>query len=229
MHITMMAAIGTPGEFERSCDRAVTVQVGPATPANSPNGGGVRIIPDRVCVEQHLLVGPGQSSDFGSLHESWETSNAIRAQGGRTLAFFNPYYQVFLPSRFHDPAQTGLVGRPIDVCYEVTGTGERAAGGPCDRSTSNGTVTGLTYDDARSEFNGVRRQVDINENVIDNERGPRFWFSDPFGRNARPDSFPGAIRQYIARVNTTRGGLGSSGPTIGGSRRYGGTGVHAPN
>jgi len=229
MHITMMTAIGTPGEFERSCDRNVTVQVGPATPANSPDGGGVRIIPDRACVEQFLLVPPGQQSNFGALHESWETSNAIRTTTGHTLAFFNPYFQVNLPSRFYDPALANITGRPIDVCYEVTATGERASGGPCDRSTTNGTVTGVTFDDPRSEFNGVRRVVDINENVIDNERGPKFWFTDPFGKNGRTDSFPGAIRQFIARVNTTRGGLGSTGPTLGGDRRYGGTGVHAPN
>jgi hypothetical protein len=228
MHITIMAAIGTPGEFERSCDRA-TIAVGPATPANSPNGGGVRIIADRYCVEQEILVPPGQRSDFGVLHENWEVSQSIRTTSGHTLAHFNPYYQVFLPSRFHDPALTDLTGRPISVCYEVTGTGERASGGACDRSTDTGTVAGLLFDDPRSEFNGVRRQVDINDNIIDNERGPVFWFTDPFGHRARPDSFPGAIRQYISRVNTTRGGLGTSGPVMGGDRRYGGTGTHAPN
>jgi hypothetical protein len=117
------------------------------------------------------------------------------------------------------------------VCYEVTATGERAAGGPCDRSTSNGTVTGILFDDPRSEFNGSRRVVDINDNEIDNERGPQIWYSDPFGRNARPDSFPGAVRQFIARINTARGELNLNGPTLGNDRRYGatGTGVHSPN
>ena len=81
----------------------------------------------------------------------------------------------------------------------------------------------------RSEFNGVRRQVDINENSIDNEDGPEFWYTDPFGRRAQPDSFPGAIRQVVAKVNTNRGSLGTSGPVLGGDRRYGGTGTHAPN
>jgi len=75
----------------------------------------------------------------------------------------------------------------------------------------------------------VRRQVDINENSIDNEDGPEFWYTDPFGRRAQPDSFPGAIRQVVAKVNTNRGSLGTSGPVLGGDRRYGGTGTHAPN
>ena len=229
MHITVMAAIGTPGQFERSCDRA-TIVVGTATPANSPNGGGVRIIPDRYCVDQHMLVPPGQRSNLGAaLHENWEVSIGIRTTTGRTVAFFNPYYQVFLPSRFYDPNAPNVTARPIDVCYEVTATGERAASGACDRSTDTGSVQGLTYDDPRSEFNGARRQVDINENSIENERGPLLWYSDPFGRNARPDSFPGAIRQIIARVNTNRGALGTSGPVLGGNRAYWGLGTHAPN
>ena len=122
MHITMLAAIGTPGQFERSCD-GTTVVVGPATPANSPDGGGVRIIADRTCVDRNILVPAGQFSNFGTLHESWQTSNAIRRADGHTLAFFNPYFQVRLPSRFYDPAMTGIVGRPIDVCYEVTPAG----------------------------------------------------------------------------------------------------------
>src|SRR6267143_751468 len=40
MHITMLAAIGTPGQFTRSCDGAA-IAVGPATPANSPDGGEI--------------------------------------------------------------------------------------------------------------------------------------------------------------------------------------------
>ena len=150
MHITVMAAIGTPGEFERSCDRSVTVQVGPATPANSPNGGGVRIIPDRFCVERHMLVPPGERSNLGSaLHENWEVSIGIRTTEGRTIAFFNPYYQVFLPSRYYDPNSPNVTARPLDACYEVTATGERAFSGTCDRSTDTGAVVGLVGNSGR--------------------------------------------------------------------------------
>jgi hypothetical protein len=228
MHITMFTAIGTPGEFERSCDRA-TVVVGPATPPNSPSGGGVRIIPDRTCVDRHILVPAGQFSDFGALRESWETSNAIRREDGRTLAFFNPYFQVSRPSRFHDPALPGVVGRPIDVCYEVTPTGEQARGGACATSTANGTILGITFDDPRSLFDGVRRTVDINDNFISNAAGPEVWYTDPFGRHGRTQPFPGSIRQTIARIDNDRGGLNLAGPGIGGDRDYGGPRVHAPN
>jgi hypothetical protein len=228
MHITMITAIGTPGEFERSCDRA-TVVVGPATPPNSPNGGGVRIIPDRYCVERDILLPSGQFSNFGALRESWETSNSIRTENGRTLAFFNPYFQVTLPSRFYDPALASLVGRPIDVCYEVTAAGEQARGGACSASTSNGTIPGILFDDPRSAFDGVSRVVDINDNFIDNADGPTVWYTDPFGRHGRTQPFAGSIRQMIAKIDNDRGGLDLEGPTIGRGRDYGSPRVHAPN
>lgn len=63
IHMTMLTAIGRPGEMLTSCDRRV-IQVGPATPVNSPNGNGRRIIPDLQCVEQHLLAGEGGNSNI---------------------------------------------------------------------------------------------------------------------------------------------------------------------
>ncbi len=228
LHVTMLAAIGDPGQFVRSCDGA-TVAVGPATPANSPSGDGQRIIPDRTCVDRDILVPAGQFSNFGTLHESWQTSNAVRREDGHTLAFFNPYFQVSRPSRFYDPALTGLVGRPIDVCYEVTPAGERAHGQDCDVSTGSGTITGVTFDDPRSVFDGVARVVDVNSNFIANASGPEVWYTDPFGKHGRPQPFPGSIRQFIARIDNDRGGLELAGPTIGRNRDYGGPRVHAPN
>ena len=228
MHISMYAVIGTPGEFERTCDRT-TVVVGPATPPNSPSGGGVRIIPDRTCVERDILVPAGQTSNFGTLHENWETSNSVRREDGHTLAFFNPYFQATRPSRFYDPALPNVTGRPIDVCYEVTPSGEAARGGSCDASTANGTIPGVTFDDPRSVFDGVRRPVDVNDNFISNAGGPEVWYTNPLGRQGRTQPFPGSIRQKIARIDNDRGGLNLAGPTIGHDRDYGSPRVHAPN
>jgi hypothetical protein len=228
MGITMLTAIGRPGEFVRSCDRDVHVQAGAPTPANSPEGGGFRAIPDRACVEDHLLVAEGQSSSFGALHETWETSNSVRRADGHTLAHFNPYFQVRLPSRFHDPALAPVVGRPIEVCYEVTTAGERASGGPCDRSTDEGQTAGVTFDDPRSEFNGADHFVDINANNISNAGGPDTWYTDAYGRNGSTEPFPGSIRQRIASVDNNIG-VDVNGPTIGDDRNYRGAGVRAPN
>jgi hypothetical protein len=227
MHITMLTAIGKPGEFVRSCDGSTHVTVGPATPLNSPNGGGQRPIPDRECILEHMLVGGTRNSNLSAaLHESWQTSNAIRTEDGHTLASFDPYFQVPFPSRYYDPTAPNITGRPIDMCYATEANGDRARGGACAESTGNGSVTGITWDDARSPFNGVRRHVDINGNRISNEEGPAVWYTDPYGRRAKRDPFPGSIRQVIATINTA---LNPHGPSIGGDRNYGGPGVRAPN
>jgi hypothetical protein len=227
LHITMLTAIGTAGQFRASCDRDRVIVAGTPTPSNSPDGGGHRAIPDRVCIDQHLLVPAGERSNYNAaLHESWETSNQIRTADNRTVASFNPYFQAFSPSRYYDPSQSGNVGRPIDACYEDV-NGQRARGGACDESTADGGLASLAFDDPRSLFNGVRRQVDINGNHLRNATGPEVWYSDPFGRNARSEPFPGSIRQFIAKVDNS--GRVIHGPNIGRNRDYGGPGVHAPN
>lgn len=222
---TVMTALGTPGEFVRSCDGA-HIQVGPPTPLTSPNGGGKRIIPDRHCIEQHVLVGDGRSN-FGQIRERWEVSQKLRTVDGHTLVSVNPYVNVRLPSRFHDPSKSDLTGRPIEVCYEVM-NGRRASGGACEESTANGLVTGLTFDDPRSTFNGVLRDVDINAIRIANAEGPEIWYTDPFGNNARREPFAGSIRQFVAQIDNNRG-ANPHGGVIGRDRDHGGPGVHAPN
>jgi len=227
MSIQIMTAIGRAGEFVASCDGR-TVNAGTASPPTSPDGGGKRRIPDRTCIERHMIVPPNDRSNFNAaLHESWETHNTIRTERGHTLVSFDPYYQVEFPSRFHDPSLAGVTGRPIELCYYVASNGERASGELCRESTGNGAIQGLTYDDPRSKFNGVLRFVDINGNRISNGDGPEIWYSDPFGRNASQTPFPGSIRQYIAKVDNA--GRNGHGPVVGRGRNYGGPGVRAPN
>jgi len=227
LHVTKMVAIGTPGEFRSTCTDS-TIVVGAPTPLNSPDGGGVRVIPDRTCADR-LLVPAGQTSDWGLLRESWQMSESFRTEDGRGLAFFNPYFQAFLPSRFYDPSAPNVTGRPIDVCYWVGPNGERARGGPCEASTANGTVPGVTFNDPRSAFDGARRQFDINSTVISNREGPTVWYTDPYGRHGRTQPFPGSVRQYIAQIDNDLNNIFPSGPGIGRSRPYSGQGVHSPN
>lgn len=228
LHVTKMVAIGTPGEFVRSCGGDTAIVVGAPTPANSPDGGGQRLIPDRSCADR-LLVPAGQSSNWDLLHESWQTSEGIRTEDGHGLASFNPYFQVFLPSRFYDPSAPNVTGRPIDVCYWVGPNGERARGGPCDNSTAHGADTGVLFNDPRSSFNGAARVVDINSTVINNRQGPSVWYTDPYGRHGRTEPFPGSIRQFIAKIDNDINNIFPSGPGIGRNRPYTGQGVHAPN
>ncbi|HKV73036.1 MAG TPA: hypothetical protein VJN95_00840 [Gemmatimonadales bacterium] len=229
LDITVLTAIGTPGEFVEACDNGIHVDAGTPTPSNSPDGGGQRRIPDQHCVDEFLRVPAGQNSQFFSaLHESWETSTSIRKGNGHTLAAFNPYFQVFLPSRFYDPALANLTGRVIDACFHPDSNGELARGQLCNQATANGTLDSLAFDDPRSPFNGAHRVVDINGNFLDNADGPEIWYTDPMGGHASTSPFPGSIRQFIAKKKNAES-FRFEGPAIGDDRDYGGSGVHAPN
>jgi hypothetical protein len=217
---TLLTPIGTPGELVASCDRERHVTVGTAVPAISPNGGGKRAVPDVNCVRTHVLRSDGERPRFDSaLRESWEISASLRRENGRTLASFNPYYQVMDPSRYHDPALERVMGRPIDLCYEPSVAGrDRCEGLPAEP---------ISWDDPRSPFKGVRRFVDVNSNNVRNADGPEVWYTDPLGRNGRTEPFPGSIRQWVARHDNS--GLDLHGNVMGRDRDYSGPGVRAPN
>jgi hypothetical protein len=228
MHVTLMSAIGTPGGFTRTCD-GTRVDVAPPVPANSPNGGGQRIIPDRTCVDQFMRVGAGQRPDYDrALHESWQTSNSVRAEDGHTVANFDPYFQVFQPSRFYDPAAPNVTGRPLSECDTMDPNRLKDNNDLCDKSTNSGALTGLAYDDSLSRFNGVRRFIDVNNNRIDNKDGAEVWYTDPFGHHGQKSPFPGSIRQWVAKVKNNYG-FNVDGPAIGFNRNYGVASTHAPN
>jgi len=70
--------------------------------------------------------------------------------------------------------------------------------------------------------------VDINANQLSNEDGPEIWYTDAFGRHGKSSSFPGSVRQRLARMDNQIG-VDAGGPVIGDNRNYSGAGVHAPN
>ena len=217
---TLLTPIGTPGELVVGCDRDIHIQAGTAKPAISPNGGGKRAIPDASCVAERILNPEDGRPRFDSaLRESWEISASLRAENGRTLVSFNPYFQVMDPSRFFDPDGSRALGRPVDLCALPELQGE-------DRCEGVGTDS-VAWDDPRSPFKGVRRLVDINSNNVRNEDGPNFWYTDSLGRNGRTEPFPGSIRQWIGTRDNS--GLNLSAGNIGRDRSYDAPGVRAPN
>ena len=167
-----------------------------------------------------MLAQPDGRPRFdAALRESWEISASLRAENGRTLVSFNPYFQVEDPSRYYDPAAEKSLARPIDLCYRDGLRGrDRCEGLPPDP---------ISWDDPRSPFKGVRRFVDINGNNVRNANGPHVWYTDPLGRHGSPEPFPGSIRQWIAVHDNE--GLDLHGPVIGRNRDYDAPGVRAPN
>jgi hypothetical protein len=219
---TKLSSFGAPNEFVRSCDKTTAVPAG--TSHAYPAGGGTRLIPDRACIEEFLLVPEGQFSQYSlGLYEDWLSSNRLRTADGRELAYFDPHFAVFNPSRY---ALGGGIGRTLDACFESEpGSGEIARGGYCEDARAFGP---LAFDDPLSGFNGAHREIYFNQTEIANPWGPTRWWTDPYGGNASTQPFPGGICQLVApRDNRRVFPLESQ--AFGAGRYYGGSGVHAPN
>ena len=126
MHVTLLVTIGRPGEFGRSCAPAERVSVGPATPANSPAGFGVRLIPDRTCIEHYMLVAAGRvESDYGAaLSESWQVYNSIERADGYTPGPLQP----LLPGQLAEPILRPGGGREPGASHRSLLRGNPIAG-----------------------------------------------------------------------------------------------------
>ena len=231
LHARLMARVGPLGRFERGCDKGTFVDARLTPQAGQTTGRGTRLIPDRTCADTHILVASGAWSGFsGGLYENWSTANYLRTADGRELAYFDPGFAIFNPSRYADPAHPTRVQRTMDLCYERIGSGaseRRARGGPCDWGTDGGALR-LTWDDPRSPFNGTHREVYFNQTSLDNAGGPTVWYTDPVGGNASPTPFRGAIRQLLGAVHNRRPWPLES-QAVGADRPYAARGVRAPN
>jgi hypothetical protein len=154
------------------------------------------------------------------MYEDWITSNHLVSAEGKQLAYFDPHFAVFNPSRFFDASKPGNLGRTIGQCSP--GSGGIASTGECQGAA------GLAFDDPRSPFDGSHREVYFNQTTLSNAGGPTTWYTDPFGRSASRTPFAGSIAQFVASVDTNRPTLESQafGSDI---RPPAGSGVHSPN
>ncbi|MDO8185185.1 hypothetical protein Q5424_01875 [Conexibacter sp. JD483] len=221
-----ISRFGQPGRYVRSCDTATSVTT---TDNGYPSGGGRREIPDRACVEQTVLVPAGRTTSAWALYEKWSAVNELRTADGHTLATFDPAFGVFDPSRYGDPSASARLGRTLDLCWEVEPNGDRAASTLCDRATSGGALpAAYAYNDPRSPFRGVHRDVYLRETRLDNASGGRLVWTDPYGGRASSTPFPGALCQLVATVDTSdRPALQER--VYGRNRPNADEGVHAPN
>jgi len=71
------------------------------------------------------------------------------------------------------------LGRTIDPCYETVADGDRAQGGGCEASTSNGQMPAVTFDAPRSTFSGFDRVVDTRTTRITNSLPSSTPTTDP--------------------------------------------------
>jgi hypothetical protein len=256
VNIAQMMAFNRPGGFtkfmpmcgvERRGDAQDFVDLG----TNSmnefyPAGPGDREIISRDCIETGFLVPQGQWS--GNLYEAWSASLEISDYTGRRIASgINLLFDVEDANRYFypedlkalrgytNPAAGTNRGFTMDLCYDrsLESVGRRYRGGPCDRATNYGQITGITWDDPRSAFRGLHRGMYFMPATLDNRGGALDWYTDPFGRQGTNAPFPGAVRQRVTRAtmnySSLIGGL-SIDPRVTDREHEDGHGsVHAPN
>ncbi|MDA0180717.1 hypothetical protein OJ997_10470 [Solirubrobacter phytolaccae] len=215
---TTVSRFGEPGVYGRGCEpetRITTVDNG------YPAGPGARLIPDRECVERNVLVPSGRTTSVWALYEKWTSINALELPGGAPLARFETSFGVFNPSRY---ASTGTtIGRTLPLCWETAADGDKANGVDCANA-----ITGTPFDDARSPFDGTRRDVYLAGTKVENPGGTRLWWTDPYGRNASPTPFPGGVCQLVS-AGATPGQGDARIQVFGRNHSYDAPGVHAPN
>ena len=215
----IVSRFGAPGAYTRGCDTAVTVTTSAAA---YPSGPGRRLIPDRACMESGFLVPAGRTTSVWAAYELWTAQNELRTTD-RVLASYETGFGVFNPSRYGNPGPA--IGRTLDLCRETEPSGDRANGPACDDALAQGTVA---FDDPRSPFDGTHRDTYLRDTTLTNAGGPRLWWTDPYGDNASPQPFPGAICQLVATVDTpTRARVQQQ--VFGRNRTHDAPGVHAPN
>ena len=219
-----LSRFGDPGAFQRSCEPGVEI----ATTDNGyPDGGGSRLIPDRTCVERDVLVGPGKTTSVWALYEKWSSENALETAAGETLAAFPTAFGVFNPSRYGAGGAT--TARTLPLCWETAPDGDRADGVDCTAATQGGALAEpFAWEDPKSPFDGTRRDFYIWGTVVSNAGGEEKVWTDPYGGNASPLPFPGAICQLVSSLDNAAQSDARM-QVFGRNRSFDAEGVHAPN
>jgi len=226
-----MELFGAPGEFTEFCndDRTPIVTVGKnADTMNLPGKRyeGQRNIITRACVDRTVLVPANKFSSFP--YEEWDGTLRVVKSNGTEIASTNGSWEVLDAIRYFNPASPNLISYISDLCYEKTADGRMTHGGACDQMTNYGKVTGITWDDRRSAFQGRERGQYMSYHRIQNAGGAEVWYTDPFGRNAQTTPFAGSIRQVVSPVNLPD--IQNADPRIVQREHDSGGGtVHAPN
>jgi hypothetical protein len=214
--------VGHPGGFTGTdCTGSGTTEhsnVGPVTPADSPDAGFAgRFIPDSTCA---AAVISGQKQIF-NMNEFWVTGVFGRSAQLKTFQIF-PVFFVLNPSRYFDPNSPNKIGRQLDLCYQG------ATGFACDQVRRLNGGKPIAYDDPRSPFNGAQRDVSPGLFMVQND-GPTTLYTDVFGRRFSTTPFAGAIEQYIAGSHAGDRTQGTIRGTFNNYASNQADGVHAPN
>ena len=202
-----LVQFGTPGGFSEGgvAGGFAVVKVGPPTPRRSRR-------PATACARFRRLDGCSRrcwwrrarppTTRVGSTKTGSRATTSARASGRSPIAYFDPHFAVFLPSRFYWPAgspslpgtartagdEAAQVGRSIDLCYADDGQ-RRARGGECDRVPDG--LPRVGWDDPRSPFDGVKREFYFNQTTLANARGSGHLVHRPVRRSRQHEAVSG--------------------------------------
>jgi hypothetical protein len=207
LDIMILAAFGRSGEILSGCGANGGQVIQTGTPTNNL-GAGVRSIPSAECFALPHIP-----------YEDWLSGNHITTSNGRELAYFDPHFAVFNPSRYFRSGQADTFGRSVDACRQLSG----ALSAECQTVKNNPAIT---WDSTQSPFKGQKREMYVNQNFITNAAGPNIWYCDAYGQNASTQPFPGSVAQYISTSNYTQ-----QVPSLvfGANINYNAPGLHSPN
>lgn len=253
--VAQMMAFGKPGGFtsfmpmcgvERRSASQDYINLGTdSMNSQYPSGGGDREIITRECIEKGFLVPADKFS--GNLYEAWPASLSISNSSGQSLlSGINLLFDVEDANRYFYPedlkkargynnpvAKTNL-GFTMDLCYDTSlqSQGRIARGGACSYATNYGAIKNITWDDPRAAFKGIHRGMYFFPATLNNVGGPEIWYSDPYGKNAKPTPFAGSVKQQMSSKTLQYGRLigDSLDPRVNDRiHDTGGNTVHAPN
>lgn len=220
-----LARFGNANEFNPSCRPDTVIET---EGSDLPDGeGGRRLIPDRTCIDEHVLTPPGRRSDIWGIYEVWESMASIERADGTTIASYSPWLAVRNPSRYYDNSTAESVGM----------VQTRWLTDPADEGVAQGFPWSLLEEDAPrdqqspySPFDGAQRDYYLQETTVTNADGPTVWHTDPYGEGGSVSPFHGSVKQYVwagdnswlPELERRQFGLQDDfGPD--------GSGVHAPN
>ena len=215
---TTLSRFGDPGTTTRSCEPATRIQT---TDNGYPDGAGERLIPDRECVERNVLVPAGRTTSAWALYEKWTSGNTLTTAGRRHARPLRRELRRLQPEPLRERRRHDRPHAPA-----VLGDRGRRRHGRRRRLLGGDALAVTAFDDPRRRSTAPAATSTSPARRSSNAGGHELYWTDPYGGNASPTPFPGAVCQL---VSPTAKPQDATIQVFGRNRSHDAEGVHAPN
>ena len=221
---TVMSNYGNANELHPSCSRQFTsadaapeaiTTIGSVLPDGE---GGRRLIPTAECVEEFVKAGTesgtGTTDDrrgspasdtnawWWAGYEQWQSFTSLTDAEGNEIARFEPWFGLQNPSRYYvaNGERDTTVAYLNDLAWEA---GAHQGWAPWREQLALSS-TPIDRKSPQAWFNGAIRDAWITTTRVANaDAATAVVYTDPWGKNASAEPFPGSIRSYISRTDNT--------------------------